>query len=603
MFDKLSLTCRSAALATTALTALMAGCAMPILPPDSIDAVRAPHGEVTAVDIEITQDTQRRLVVRYRAPDTVPRLDFLIADDRVDTVFRTPSMKPADDCGALVRGGLALRHGAGCERGAAFVVEPRAMQLDAMYEPAQPSTDGGVLFHTSYYAAAAPGLPIRWRFTPLPGDYGIDDSRRHDAAWQVAAGSVYRGAKAQGDQRNDDDWLTAQHAQHYVFLGHSPIWQTGDMLWVRDPAVAQTIVDTVSRAGAVAWDAYARAAARKPEGHAAIVMLSMPPGNFGYHGDRTEGRMLRLAFASADTHDEMSASAFVAHETAHLWNHGLFGSDMKRPWLHEGDADWASLNAMHDAGLLPDQALVDQMQAHMDGCLSARGERPAATLKAGRSHEDDPYACGFALQLLGFARVHAAHPEATPLATWGALHRAHPMLDAAGFAQFFDQGGPAMLGPLLLDDKAPFGSTYRADLATYLPLHEPIGEPGAGAARRQLAWDLMDAIGRADCSRAGFTLRTNGDQGGFTIDADLDCKSLPAGASLTTLAGVAMAARPHAAWQAVQRACATRGTFEAGFDGHAPVTVPCPKPMPGPPPRVALPDDVLTRLGLTKKTS
>ena len=219
-----------AALMTAALAALLTGCAMPFLPADSIDPVRMPKAAAPAVDIDITQDAQRRLVVRYRAPASVTHLDFLLAEDRLDSAVRTPLMKPADDCGVLVPAGLTLRHGMGCEQGATFVVQPRAMQLDAMYEPAQPSSDGGVLLYTGYYAAIAPGLATRWHFTPAAGDYGIDDSRRHDAAWDVAPGLVFDGAKAQGDPRNDEDWLARQHALHYVFLGHTPMTQSAGVL-------------------------------------------------------------------------------------------------------------------------------------------------------------------------------------------------------------------------------------------------------------------------------------------------------------------------------------------------------------------------------------
>ncbi len=565
-----------------------------------LPAGREDVGASPAVVISFEQDATHRLVVRYQAPADVGQLDFLLIDDRMDSAFRTPFMKPANDCGTLVPRGIALRHGAGCEHGAVFVVEPRAMQLDAMNEPAQPSSDGGVLFYTGYYAAAAPGLPIRWRFTPAAGDYGIDDSRRHDAAWQVESAHVYEGAKTQGDQRDDADWLASQHALHYVFLGHTPMTMSGRVLWVRDPAVPQAIVDTVGHAGPIAWDAYARATSRQPEGQTAIVVLGMPPGQFGYQGDRTEGQMLRLSFAQSDNHDAATASKFIAHETAHLWNHGVFRSDMARPWLHEGDAEWAALNATHDAGLLSDKAFVDAVQASVDSCLTVRGEHAAATLQTGWSREDDPYGCGVALQLLGFARVHAAHADATPLAVWGALHRAHPMLDAAGFAQFFDDGDAPTLGRLLTDDKTPFASSYRADLAAYLPLRDGLAEPAPGQGRRQVAFNLMSVIGHADCGkRLSFTLKTDGETGEFALDPAMACKTLPQGSHLTSVAGVPIIAQPRAAWRAVLQACTASGHFEAGFDGHAPVALACPASMPELPPQVQLPDDVLARLGLS----
>jgi len=560
-----------------------------------------------AVEIAFEQDATHRLLVRYQAPEDVARLDFLLHDDRIDRVFRTPSMQPVNDCGALVPGGLALRHGAGCEGGALFRIEPRAMGLDAMYEPAQPSSDGGVLFYTGYYAAAAPHSTIRWRFKPAAGDYVIDDSRRHDAAWDVTPGLVFDGPAAHGDQRDSDAWLVAQHAQQYVFLGHTPMTLSGGLLWVHDPALPQLIVDTVGRAGPLAWDAYTRASGRAPDGQTAVVMLSTPAGGrFGYHGDRTEGHMLRLSFAQSDTPPDARRleqwSTFIAHETAHLWNHGVFTSDQDRPWLHEGDAEWVALNAMHDAHLLSDRALVDELQSRIDACLLVRGDNAAATLRKGRSRQDDPYGCGVALQLLGFARLHALSPTTTtPLAAWGALHDAHPMLDTAGFAQFFDAGAKPEMQALLLDDKTPFAMTYRARLAALLPLRESSGEPAGEASRLQVAVDLMGLVNQADCGQMGFSLDTA--KGEFVLDAGLKCHVLPAGAHVTTIAGVPAIVQPRAAWRALRRACDVAGHVEVGFNGHVPATLACPNPVPELPPQIVLPDDVLVRLGLSKATS
>jgi hypothetical protein len=226
-------------------------------------------------------------------------------------------------------------------------------------------------------------------------------------------------------------------------------------------------------------------------------------------------------------------------------------------------------------------------------------------LSPGRA-KDDPYGCGVALQLLGYAQVHGRHAEATPLAVWGALHRAHPMLESAGFAQFFDEGGAPTMGTLLADPGTPFAPTYRADLGAWLPLGDSSGEPPMGDARRQLVSRLVGPLVLADCGRLAYTLRTHGDTGEIVLDPSGTCKNLPVGAHLTTVAGLPFIAQPRAAWRAVQHACATGERFEAGFDGHVPVTLACPSPVPDLPPAVilpVLPDDVLARLGLTKKPS
>jgi hypothetical protein len=560
-----------------------------------------------AVDIAFALDASKRLTVRYRAPESVARLDFLLAADRVDRDVRGPMMKPADDCGALVPQGIALRHGPGCADGALFVVQPRVLAMDAMNEPAQPTSDGGVLFYTGYYVAMAPGLPVRLRFRPAAGDYGVDDGRKHEGDWQVEPGLAFEGGGTPADPRHSDDWLARQHAQHYIFLGHSPVHDADGLLWIRDPAVPQGIADTVGRAGPLAWDAYARASGVVPAGPAAIVMLAALTTDggaprAGFHGDRTEGRMLRLSFfdppAAPSPAQVEEWSKFVAHETAHLWNHGVFGSDQARPWIHEGDAEWVALNAMHDAGLFSDPAYAGVLEGDVNACLLVRGDAVAATLPPGRTRKDDPYACGVALQFLGWAMRHA-RPEAkgeTVVAAWGALHRAHPQLDAAGFAQFFDAKGAHAMGDLLLGERTPFASTYRADLAAVAPVTASTSEPDALDARIGTAVVVIKALLRQDCGAAGFGISTG--QGEVALDPDLKCRALPAGARFTTIAGQPVFEHPRAAWLAVRRACADGAPVKLGLVGGASVDVACPTELPELPPRLVMSADLLQRLEL-----
>ena len=73
---------------------------------------------------------------------------------------------------------------------------------------------------------------------------------------------------------------------------------------------------------------------------------------------------------------------------------------------------------------------------------------------------------------------------------------------------------------------------------------------------------------------------------------------MPAGAHVTTLAGIAPLAQPRAAWRAVQRACATAGHVSVGVEGAAAVSAACPAKLDELPAQALLPDDVLSRLGL-----
>jgi hypothetical protein len=547
---------------------------------------------VRRVEIGFSLDAAHRLVVRYRAPADVAHLDFADADPRVDRLFRVPRMKAVDDCGALVPGGVDLRHGPGCGAGVAFVVEPGLLRLGAFYEPAQASSDGGVLFHQRYYAATAPGLAVRWSFLPEPGGYVVDEGRRHDAPAAREAGAP-REALAEAR-------LQALDALDYVFIGHAPTASDDGVLWVRDPALPEAVVAPVAEAARLAWQGYASAAQASPAGPVAIVMLAAPARGEGggFHGDRSEGRMLRLSFEappSAPGEAEVEEwRHFAAHEIAHLWNHGVFSSDQDRPWLREGDAEWASLNLLHDTHRLSDAGFTGRLESAINLCLLARGERPAASLPPG-PEGDDPYACGIALEFLGWAELRRRDPAAidTPLERWGELHRRFPELGPEGFGAFHDGAKSTLMRELLQDDGTPFASTYRRDLAGLVLFQSPAGEP-AGTLREGFAARLAARLVRADCGRVGFTPGADG----VTLDADLRCARLPAGARITAVAGEPLAQRPRAAWAAAHRACADGKPLEVRLEGGRAVALACPSDLPEAPAWIRLADDTLRRLRL-----
>ena len=555
-----------------------------------------------AVDIAFSLDAAHRLSVRYRAPEGVSHLDFMLHDPRIDRLFRTPMLRPVDDCATLVPGGIDLRRGKGCGAGAQFVVQPAVVSRQAFSEPAEPSSDGGVLFYTGYYAAAARGVDLRWQFVAGPGDYVVDDGRR-----QAGVVTVAPATPGAGVQRDSEAWLRQMHALNYVFIGHSPTESEGGLLWVRDPALPAAAVEAVANAGRIAWRAYGEAAQAMPPGPAAIVMLRAAQAAEGfrdYHGDRTEGNMLRLTFIDPPADPPAAQleawAGFVAHEMAHLWNAGVFGTDFDEPWLHEGDAEWVGLNALHEARVLSDAGFVKRLDAAVNTCLVVRGDAPAKSFpKQWHDGRDDPYACGVALQLLGWAERRKRDPSAiaTPLERWGELHRRVPEMTSTAFAGFFDEGGAPMMRELLLGEATPFASTYRKDLANFVPVQTLAGEYADAALREQVARRLFAQLEQADCS-GGLGFTTYAQTGEMVVDDRLGCRAIPAGAHVVALAGVKALAQPRAAWIAVRQACAGAKHYALGVANAAPVDVDCPADLPAPPTPIRLPADVLRWLQL-----
>jgi hypothetical protein len=256
---------------------------------------------------------------------------------------------------------------------------------------------------------------------------------------------------------------------------------------------------------------------------------------------------------------------------------------------------------MHDAGLFSDASFVAELENAVNLCMLTRGEAPAVALLPGRNGQDDPYACGVALQLLGWAQRHGRHPASpeSALLAWGALHRAYPQLDTGEFAQFFDEPGAHAMRDLLLDGKTPFSSTYRSQLDALGAVRAFDGEPESPPVRYRMADALLRALVKSDCGRVGYW--SDMDKGEVRLDAGLSCHTLPTGARITTIADAPVLAQPHAAWLAIRRACVDGKGVRIGLAGHDAVAMACPAALADPPPQVRLPADALQRLALTPR--
>lgn len=576
-------------LAATALAVVLAGCAS------------APSAD-DAVTITLSTSASGHLLLDYRAPVDVRRLQWLDRNERDVKLVREAMLRVVDDCGSIEGDELVLGDSPACDHRAHLEVVPKVLRRNAMNEAAQPSSDGGVLAYTMYYAATASGHGLRWRFLPPQGGYVIDAARLWDRPREVTVDADTVDASLRTLDA-ESSWQ-ALHASHSVYLGRMPVRQEGELLWARDAALPQPLTDAVAEAARAAMLGFAKASGKSPGG-AAIVMLQSSEEGAGFHGDRTDERMIRLSFVRSaqapSAHELQSARRFVAHEIAHLWNHGVFGSDMKAPWLHEGDAEWASGLVLRQQSMLDAGAWREQLEAAVNGCLLVRGQRPGASIRTEwGSGQDDPYACGTALQLLSWAEQHARDPRLEALGAWGALHRAHPQLDTLGFARFGDGPADHRLQHLMLDAGVPFAPAYLEALSALMPLQRGGGEPANASLRGRIAGTLMQRLQASDCGgQVSFWSQPDH----FALDADLACNTLPRGAKVARIAGEPVFDHPLAAWHAAQSLCAQGQRLPLGLLDGATFALACPKELPAAPELVTFAPDALERLGLAAATS
>jgi len=536
------------------------------------------------------------LLVRYTPPEGVRELPLFDRSQTMAIVWGEMAT-PLDSCATItLKPRVTLQLNEGCTS-ATFRITPRVLSRRATYEPAFAIGPSAVMSYTGYYAAALPGHALRWRWVPGDGARAVVSGRVATQAVDRAI-TAEQVAFAAKDGGNTAAGWAALAANEYSFLGKAAqeslpggvLIYDGKLDAARLEAVRSTLGSVTAR--------LARAYGVMPADAWAVVASVSSAVRSTYHGDVTAGRMMSLRFNDTPPRDLTNALRqtrwFVSHEVTHWWDTGVFRTDMDRPWIHEGHADWMAGLLMLDAGQTDAATWRADMDTALNNCQLARRERPVATLPTG-FNGDDPYACGHVTWLL----AQSLRPrDAAPVDIAASLFRGSTApIDAAAIARWADGPTPGAMRSLLLDPKQGWLSALKRDWgdvieATELKAGDTLPQPLRG----RLTGALMAELMNADCGRMGFW--TNADH--FLIEAVPACKTLRGDMRVRRIAGVSPFDDPVGAWLAVRAACTAGQPIALGTDGPEPTALPCPSPAPDMPIRdlLRLRPQAMERLGL-----
>lgn len=545
------------------------------------------------VRIELAYQAPQSVQLTYTVPAGVEALDLWQRDESAQLVWRD-LLASTDGCGRVE--GAQLRFKPGC-RQARFTIRPASLNRDATYEAAQPLGTQGVLLHTAFYLATAPGHALQWRWVPPARGTLIHDGRVDRAPVQIlVSASAVATAREHPETGEAEEALIAKR---HVYLGHAKLRALPDGVLVHEPmldaAREQAIVDMLTTSLSRLRQAYGQG----PQGP--VAALPVTEDRPGWHGDTDGHRMMRLQLDrdASRAGSLLNLQQFVAHEAAHWWNAGVFRSDARRAWLHEGHAEWMALLLTHQAGVRTASDVQEALAGAIGRCQAIRDDTPAASLPPGRGAGMDAYECGLALWTL--AHLQRAQAGDDPLRRLADAHRLSPgLLTEARFADWADNGPAGPIHTLLLDTHQGFRSGFIQAWAAHADLRwARRSEELSPGQRMQQAGQLMATLMKADCQgQIGFwTL-----QDAFKLDHVPSCAHLKGGQEVTAIAGVQMLAAPLEAWAAVNAACAAK-------DAPLPLTqrtgevvnLPCPA-QPYPTPQVPLwqlHPDAQARLGLS----
>jgi hypothetical protein len=348
-----------------------------------------------AAEVAVTRDGDR-WTVDYVLPADAPVWAFRrSALDRVGRTPWRPTQWSVETPGVVLeRHGdldvLRATDGGPVPRRLRIAMTPRAVDLEADYDPALIFTDGSVALFSGHFDVFPLASVAEAEALPLDLDEVEIDSPEARMTWRDRAGPVL----LQGQRRIDP---TSQDGGLYVLFGDARLVDSPRLATVIDPQLPAWISAEIGDFAPRVADHYGR---RLGPGQTAkpTVMISWngPTAELRSMGGSVLPGLIVMAFEGEGVVEPSpqvrdSARWFIGHESAHFWLGQTVRYEAARDaWITEGGADLMAIRAL--AALDPAYDARAELQREVDGCI-ALADEPVSDANARGEHRAY-YACG-----------------------------------------------------------------------------------------------------------------------------------------------------------------------------------------------------------------
>lgn len=479
-----------------------------------------------------------------------------------------------DDTWSVVTPGLTLKDdvvsGEAPFRRVELLVRPMKGERDAVY-PAMFRVGRGLVLYARYLHADPALYDTRVRFRPAAAETVVprEPARR----------------------------------EGFVFIGPADaLRRQGAFDVVLGPGVPPWLLDEITDGLRDSSGVFEKALRVKPRRAGLVMVTYGDEGRGDVVADVTTGGIIAFRFhgkqwAERSPIGEARVRRLVPHEAFHLWNGELAHNAEGTPsWLHEGGAEYASLEAQLAAGHVSEAAAAERLTDDLGRCQRALGADSLTSTK--RTDMGFRYPCGMVVQWL--ADLHARRASAgtrTVLTAWGDTVR---LAQGNGGAYTLDQYWVAtgMADPpsrpealrLLLDATGADRWRQMAPALRALGVEAAWG-PRPDDYRATAMWHVL----RLACpQKKGVGWWDEAE--GLRLDTDEGCGALSGQPRVTLLEGHDIVAAPQAMFAAVQAKCAAGQPVAFTTVDTKTLEAPCTKPLAAAPEAIT----VLRRLPLPR---
>ena len=434
-----------------------------------------------------------------------------------------------------------------------FQVVADGKERDRAYPAAVQFANGGTLLYTSYLHVVD-----KDQLVPISVAAPVDGVARHRANQSASALTL-----APSEFRDSSGG--------WIYLGPDKFTSIGNVTFLVDDGVPEEARQELMRMAPRVIEVYSSQLGVALASPVTIYLNwanREAPGS-QFHADVVPGNVARLTIIGGGWKmptavTRTSFASTVAHELAHLWNHGIYrNASWSASWAAEGLAELHAWAALLHAGLATREQAAERLERASAECSIAFGERAWVKLpwrQGGRI----PYECGLLLHFASVAMAQRVDTNATAFGMWRSIWASSPVYFEASPAAHLQRLGAEQ------QSRALVAVLTAADLPLGRGLQDLYRLGGVGfeavaipdAMRLRYAGAVVSAVMSMACD-GSFGFRAQTDH--FAVDnLQPPCAAFKQGMKIRTVAGVDVIEQPFVAAARIRDACTAKQSIHVG---------------------------------------
>lgn len=520
------------------------------------------HSTNAMAGISLSLDSRGDPVVEYSSRPPSEMINFVDIDRQTYEVVRSKAWEVLGACAMdLNHLGMSLRD---CPN-PRFKLSWDGVVIDRRYPPVVKLKNGGSLVFTQYLNARDANGLEDWTVRAPRNGIAVFQNNRSNANLHIS-GDVFK-----------------KDGRGWVYLGPDTFAKNDNINLLVDTGIPESVRGSFERLvpAVISQHTNRLRSALLTVPSLYVIWGDRDKPSKSFQADTAAGNVLRFSLSGAGWNDASvetleNLRSVIAHELSHLWNAGLFSSEQsKAPWLHEGNAELLSINALHALGLLSESSVANRVNGAIAQCIYLSRNRSWVAI-AERNRGSIPYACGLTIQFALVAFSENSDGNESSYEFWRKLWALFPAYDESKLLEFVGTSQSMAvsnaLRSLLFDGGPSFADALKTLLAARKVVIQESSQTPASL-NRNIKNDLLQVLLSADCSTPPRYIVFDDK---VQLSEAISCEHFKPAINITSIQGLSLTADAMQIVDAIESACSLpSATYGVKYSMGETIQIPC----------------------------